>query len=72
MSNRVISFNDVEKVGAYDHDKGMYVMHNGVEFDTIDEVKAFIKGLEYAKGNANIGMDMVIENSLHSLKDMEI
>lgn len=61
-----------ETVGKFDIVEGKYVLHNGVEFDTLDEVKAFIKGLEYAKGNANIGMDMVIENSLHSLKDMEI
>ena len=59
-------------VGNYDIVEGKYILHNGVEFGTLDEVNAFIKGLEFAKANANIGMDTVIENSMHSLKDMEI
>lgn len=61
-----------ETIGKFNVEKGKYVLHNGVEFDTLEEVSAFIKGLEYAQANANIGMDVVRNNSIRSLKDMEI
>lgn len=63
--------NIIDAVGKFDIVKGMYVLSNGVEFETIAEVKAFIKGLEYGKANANIGLDVAIENAVHSLKDVE-
>ena len=72
MTAKIITFKDIKRVGAFNSGKGVYVMHNGIEFKTIEEVKAFILGLEYAKHNANIGMETVIENSLMSLRDKEI
>lgn len=63
---------ETKGIGEFNVERGVYVLHNGVEFKTLDEVKAFAKGLEYAKGNANVGMDTVIENTLNGIKDMEI
>lgn len=63
---------NLERVGEFDIQKGAYVMHNGVEFKTLEEVSAFIRGIEFAQANANIAMDMVRNNSIKSLKDMEI
>lgn len=59
-------------LAEYDIQKGVYRIHNGLEFKTLDEVKAFKVGVEYARANSNAGIDVVLENTLNGLKEVDI
>jgi len=48
--------------------KGVYRLSNGLEFQTLSEVKAFLQGLQFAQSNINQMIDMVIINAAKELK----
>ncbi|MCF0075469.1 hypothetical protein LZD49_33630 [Dyadobacter sp. CY261] len=46
-----------------------FVLSNGLEFTTKNELNAYIKGIEFAQGNINAQLEILKERALFALED---
>lgn len=51
-----------------EYKKGKYVISNGLEFESIAEVKAFLKGIEFAQESMNKTANMIINNAVNCVR----